>query len=117
MNDLHIVANIPDWAAYLAAALVLFGASLTLLGTWGLVRMKRFYDRVHTPTLGATLGAGGILLAAILYFSILQGKPFLFPVLIAVFMTLTTPVTLIALVRAALYRDRTEGTKNIPRDD
>ena len=41
-------------------------------------------------------------------------------VLIAVFLTVTTPVTLILLARAALFRDRTEapepGEKPVPRD-
>jgi multicomponent K+:H+ antiporter subunit G len=35
-------------------------------------------------------------------------------ILIAVFVTLTTPVTLMLLVRAALYRDRTEGSRDVP---
>lgn len=117
MTDLHIMTQIPEWVTYITAFLVLFGATLTLIGTWGLIKMDRFYERVHAPTLGATLGAGGILIAAIIYFSVLEERLFLFPVLIAVFMTITMPVTLIALVRAALYRDRTEGLGNVPRDD
>jgi multicomponent K+:H+ antiporter subunit G len=34
--------------------------------------------------------------------------------LIAVFTVLTTPVTLILLARAALYRDRREGRGDVP---
>ena len=36
-------------------------------------------------------------------------------VLIALFVTVTTPVTLMLLARAALYRDRSEGSTDIPR--
>jgi multicomponent K+:H+ antiporter subunit G len=35
-------------------------------------------------------------------------------ILIAVFVTLTTPVTLMLVVRAALYRDRAEGSTEVP---
>ena len=34
--------------------------------------------------------------------------------LIAMFVTVTTPVTLTLLARAALYRDRSEGSTEVP---
>lgn len=110
-------ADISLWLACATALLVLLGAFLTLVGTLGLVRLKNFYNRTHAPTLGATLGAGCVLIAAILYFSVVEGKPVFFPILIAVFLTITTPVTLILLCRTALYRDRTEGLQKMPSDD
>lgn len=112
-----LFTDIPLWLSCVTAFLVLFGAGLTLIGTIGLMKLNNFYERTHAPTLGATLGAGGILIAAILYFSVMEARPALFPVLIALFMTLTTPVTLILLSRTALYRDRTEGIKKMPSDD
>ncbi|MPT48406.1 MAG: cation:proton antiporter [Sphingobium sp.] len=108
--------DLPLWAAIIVGFLVLFGSALTLLGTIGLVRLKTFYDRVHAPTLGSTLGTGAILLASMICFSVLQSRPIIHEVLIAVFLTITTPVTLILLARAALYRDRTEGRGNVPAD-
>ncbi|WP_428679373.1 monovalent cation/H(+) antiporter subunit G [Reyranella sp.] len=107
-------ADLPAWAALLASFLVLLGASFTLVGAIGLVRLKTFYDRLHAPSLGATWGAGGILLGSILFFSIQQSRPVLHEVLIAVFLTVTTPVTLMLLGRAALYRDRSEGVADLP---
>ena len=56
-----------------------------------------------------------MLIASILCFSVLKGRPVLHEVLIAVFVTLTTPVTLMLLARAALHRDRVEG--NAPMAD
>lgn len=108
---------LPPWAAGLTAILLVAGATLTLIGTFGLVRFRSFYDRVHAPTLGATLGAGCILSASMIYFSVQQSQLVLHELLIAAFLTVTTPVTLILLGRAALYRDRTEGKKGIPGAD
>ena len=108
--------DLPEWAAWLVAVLVVGGAAITLTGAIGLVRLKSFYDRVHAPTLGATLGMACILAASILCFSVLQSRLVLHEILIGVFVTLTTPVTLILLVRATLYRDRIEGEDVPPHE-
>ncbi|GGC39818.1 hypothetical protein GCM10011504_17790 [Siccirubricoccus deserti] len=107
-------AELPAWAALLAALLLLLGAGLTLTGALGLLRLGTFYERVHAPTLGTTLGIGCVLLASMLFFSVLQTRPVLHEVLIAVFMVVTTPVTMMLLTRAALYRDRREGNDAVP---
>lgn len=106
--------GIPAWAAVLASVLVLLGAAITLIGSIGLLRLGSFYARVHAPTLGATLGMGCIVAGSALYFSVLDARPVVHEILIAVFVTLTTPVTLMLLARAALYRDRTAGSTDVP---
>lgn len=111
------LADLPAWAALLVAFFLLLGSGLTLLGTIGLLQFKSFYERVHAPTLGTTWGAGGILIASIICFSVLQSRPVLHEILIAVFLTVTTPVSLMLLARAALYRDRTEGNGGVPTFD
>jgi multicomponent K+:H+ antiporter subunit G len=47
---------------------------------------------------------------------VLHGRPIFNEVLFGVFLTLTTPITLMLLVRAALYRDREEGSQDVPRE-
>ena len=111
---MNAAANLPAWAALLTALLVLIGAAVTLIGTLGLLRLGNFYARVHAPTLGTTLGMASILAGSALCFSALEARPVVHEILIAVFVTLTTPVTLMLLVRAALYRDRTEGSRDVP---
>ncbi len=108
-------ADLPAWAALLTALFLLVGAGLALIGALGLLRLRSFYERVHAPTLGTTLGTGCVLIASMIFFSALQTRLVLHEVLIAVFVTVTTPVTLTLLVRAALYRDRSEGSDRVPQ--
>lgn len=107
--------ELPPWAALVTAALLFLGAAITLIGSLGLLRLESFYDRIHAPTLGTTLGAGFIVLASMIYFSVLQTRPVLHEILIMVFITVTTPVTLMILVRAAMLRDRLESTQKTKR--
>ena len=107
-------ADLPAWAALTTALLLLLGAGLTLIGSLGLLRLKTFYERVHAPTLGTTLGIGCVLLASILFFSALQTRLVLHELLIGACMVVTTPVTLMLLARAALYRDRRERSDEVP---
>lgn len=108
--------DLPIWAAIIVGVLVLLGASITLIGTLGLLRLDNFYERIHPPTLGSTLGMACILIASMVCFSALQSRPMVHEVLIAIFVTLTTPITLMLLARAALYRDRSEGSTSVPED-
>lgn len=108
--------DLPLWAAIAVGFFVLLGASITLIGVLGLLRLDNFYERVHAPTLGTTMGTMCILLASSICCSTLHTRPMMHEILIAVFVTLTTPVTLMLLARAALYRDRSEGSQAVPDD-
>lgn len=109
MSEIQL-QQLPLWAAILTSALLIFGSGLALIGSIGLLRFKTFYERVHAPTLGSTLGLFTILAASMLYFSVSQTRPVVHEVLIAIFVSTTTPVTFLMLVGAALYRDRFEGS-------
>ena len=108
-------ADLPAWAAVVTALLVLAGASLALIGSIGLLRLKTFYQRVHPPTMGTTLGTGLVLIGSMVFFTVLESRPVLHEILIGAFLTVTTPITLMLLVRAALYRDREEGSDTVPQ--
>jgi multicomponent K+:H+ antiporter subunit G len=95
--------------SYVAGLLVLLGALLVFTGSLGLLTLRTFYERVHPPTMGTTLGTGLMLIGSMLYFSALDARPVLHEALIGIFMTLSTPVTYMLLMRAALQRDRVEG--------
>lgn len=107
-------ASIPLPVAALIGVCLVAGAFLALMGAIGLVRLQSFYERVHAPTLGSSLGMMLILTSSVLYFSTIRGELVLHEILIAVFLTLTTPISLMLIVRAALARDRREGVPGVP---
>src|SRR5688572_11554016 len=98
--------EIPEWLQVAIALIVLAGALITFIGTIGLVRWASFYQRIHAPTLGTSMGAALILLASWLHSTLALGRPVLHEILVLIFILITTPVTLMLLARAALYRDR-----------
>jgi multicomponent K+:H+ antiporter subunit G len=91
--------------AWLVAVLIVAGAAFALIGSIGLLRLSTFYERIHPPTMGTTLGLGLVLLASMLLFSALEARPVIHEIVIAVFVVLTTPVTYMLLVRAARQRE------------
>jgi multicomponent K+:H+ antiporter subunit G len=107
-------AELPVWAALLVAAFLILGAGLTLLGSIGVVRLRSFYERIHAPTLGVSWGTTGTVIASMILFTMLQSRPVVHEILIGIFVTVTTPVTLMLLGRAALYRDRAKRNPDVP---
>ena len=100
---------LPLWAEITVAALVLAGAALALLGSIGLLRLPTFVERVHAPAIIATLATWCVLLATVLMLSLQRQELALQPLLIAVFIAITVPVTSIFLMRASLFRARQAG--------
>lgn len=63
-------AALPLWAEITIAAMVLTGATIALLGSWGLLRLKTYFERVHAPSIIATMGCWCIMHGSIVYFSL-----------------------------------------------
>lgn len=108
------LADVPLWAAIAGSVFILLGAALTLIGTIGLVRLSSFYDRLHAPTLATSWGTGGMVMGSIIIFSAGSERLVLHEILIGIFVTVTTPITLMMLSRATLYRDRSEMNPGVP---
>ena len=98
--------DLPIWIALLVSVPLVTGAALTLIGSIGLLRLPSFYQRIHAPTLGTTLGAGTILVASMLFFTFVESRLVVGEVLIAVFVTATTPISFILLAKATRHRAR-----------
>lgn len=114
MSSIEHAADLPAWAALAVAFFLVVGAGLTLIGTIGFVRLPTFYERIHAPTLGTSWGTGGIVMASMIFFTVLSTRPVVHEILIGIFVTVTTPVTLMLLARATLHRDRAEGNPDVP---
>lgn len=99
------IAQLPGWAALIVSLLLIVGSSIVLIGALGLVRLRTFYQRIHGPAITVSLGAGSLLLASMLYFTVARSRPVVHEMIITVFVLLTAPVVSIMIMRAAVYRD------------
>mgnify|MGYP001547372068 CR=1 FL=1 len=106
------MSEVSPIAEILTAILLVGGAAITLIGSVGLLRLNSFYQRVHAPTLGTTLGTACVALASMVYFSAAEGQLVVHELLIIGFVTVTTPISLMVLVRAAVSRDESENERN-----
>jgi multicomponent K+:H+ antiporter subunit G len=89
---------------------------LTLTGSLGLLRFKRFYSRMHAPTLGNTLGITLVLLSSALVSSALLKRVVVHELLITFFLIVTSPITAILLMQAGLRRDPRRPLANNSHD-
>ncbi|MDZ5456020.1 Na+/H+ antiporter subunit G [Azohydromonas lata] len=94
--------DLPLWAQWLAAALLVLGGGFTLVGALGLLRFGDFFMRLHAPTKATTLGVGGVLLASMVL-GWARGQPALHELLIALFLFITAPVSAQLMALAALH--------------
>ncbi|MDX3893956.1 monovalent cation/H(+) antiporter subunit G [Pusillimonas sp.] len=99
MNDL------PLWVTIPSTLLLVLSGTMTLIGSAGLLRFRRFYSRMHAVTLGNTMGAGCVVLTSVLVASTLAHRPVMHELLIIMFLVIVSPVTAILLMQAALRRD------------
>lgn len=99
------VENLSWWTAVPVAVLLVLGGLITLIGTLGLLRLQSFYQRIHGPAISITLGAGCILVASMVLFTVTQSRLVIHELLISVFVLMTAPVVAMLIMRAAVYRD------------
>ena len=111
---MNAVEALPWWAAVPVIVLLVLGGLITLLGTLGLLRLHHFYQRIHGPAITISLGAGCILLASMLYFTVTQSRLVIHELLISVFVLMTAPVVAMLIMRAAVYRDLRAGRLTDP---
>ncbi len=97
--------DLPAWAALPAGILLIVGGLLVAIGSLGLLRMPTFYARMHPPTMGTTLGTGCVLIASMLVSSAVAGRPVIHEILITLFFVMTTPISAMTLMTAAVSRN------------
>lgn len=107
--------SIPMWADALTAALVVISALAALIGSFGLLRFRSFFQRIHAPTLGTTLGAWGLTIATVVQMSYAGGQLYVHALLVSIFIAATAPVSSLLLMRAAVFRARGRRDPNVPQ--
>ena len=103
-----------SWPEAVVAALLALSGLFVLLSAFGFLRLCSFFLRMHPPALAYTLGSWCVALAGVLYFSQLQGRLVLHPLLIPAVLAVTVPVTTVLLARVSLFRDRLGGAAGTP---
>lgn len=86
---------------WIVAILILFGTAMSLLSSFGLIRLPDVYNRAHATTKSATLGILSILLGAFIYFLYMHGVTSIRLLLGIVFVFLTAPVAGHLIIRSA----------------
>lgn len=109
--------DFPLWLSLIISALIVLSGIVSLIGTIGLVRLKHFYSRMHAPTLGNTLGVFSMLVACSLVASFTTQKLLIYPLIISVLLVVTSPVTAILLMRAAIKRELAERRATYAPDE
>lgn len=90
----------------LITAALIIGGTFALIGSYGLLRLKDPFQRLHAPTKGSTLGVGAVLVAsALAHLARGQGASW-HEGLVTLFIFLTAPLTALYLARVHLHRTK-----------
>ncbi len=101
---------------FISAVLILFGATIALVGSIGLARFPDIFMRLHGPTKATTLGVGSVLLGTIVFLLLEGEKGAIRELLITIFLFLTAPVSAHLLAKAALHR-RCHSKCELPHEE
>lgn len=99
MSDLPLVMEI------IISLLLVIAGVFALTGSLGLLRLADFYSRIHAPTLGNTLASFCVVLAIILTSFFTEHKFVAHTLLVSFFLIITSPITAMLLMRAAIKRE------------
>lgn len=101
--------QLPLWVEIVVSVFALLAGLVAVIAASGVLRLNSFFARVHAPALVTTVGIWCIMIAALVFFAAKQGNFQADIFLIGLFISVTTPVTTIFLMRAALFRARQRG--------
>ena len=92
-------------AEILVALLIVIGSTFALIGSFGLIKLPDLATRLHGPTKATTLGVGAVLIASMIYFTVLEGDFSFHELVITLFLFLTAPLTANFIAKAYLARN------------
>ncbi|MFZ3582381.1 Na+/H+ antiporter subunit G [Loktanella sp. DJP18] len=100
----------------IVAGLLLVGAILTLVGSFGLLKLSDPVSRLHAPTVASTLGVGTLLLAS-MFDGFASGAPSLHEMLVMAFLFVTAPISAHFMAKVHLHRCGDLGDVPEPPND
>lgn len=94
---------VPYTLDVLVSVLLIIGLFFLLTGTFGLIRLRDVYARMHATSKSTTFGVVGMVLAALFYLRYLGLSSGLKEFVIVIFLFLTAPVGAHMIARAAYH--------------
>jgi multicomponent K+:H+ antiporter subunit G len=108
------MSAVPFWTQAIVAVLLVASGLFVAISAIGILRLRDFFLRLHPPSLAYTFGTWTVTLAGIIYFSAIESRLVLHPLLIIIVLSITVPVTTMLLARVALFRRRVAGAADAP---
>lgn len=85
------------------------GGIFGVVGSFGLIKLEDAMQRLHAPTKATTLGVGGVLIASMLYFLLVDHHLSFHELLITLFLLITAPITAHFMAQTYLRLHRAES--------
>ena len=105
---------LPAWIEVPVAILDALSGLILMVSSIAYQRRPGFVMRWHPPALAYTFATWCVAIAAALYFSVLENRAVLHPLLVPVLLAITVPVTTVLLMRTALFRKRLAKHDGVP---
>jgi len=99
-----MMPDLPAWAALIISLLLVVAGFFAVTGSLGLLRLPNFYSRIHAPTLANTLAAFCLVVSILIMASFVEHRFVAHSLLVSFFLIITSPVTAMLLMRAAIKR-------------
>lgn len=104
-----MTAELPLWVEIVASVFIVLSGLITLIGNYGFLSLASFRYRIHSPTLGNSLGLWFLMCASVLISFVLGDRLFLHEIIVVAFIFLTSPISWTLLMRSyILHRAREE---------
>ena len=89
----------------LISAFLVIAGVFGLVGSYGLIKLDDPMARLHAPTKATTLGVGGVLIASMLFFSVVLGQLSFHEFMVTLFLFLTAPITAHFIAKAHIHQN------------
>lgn len=97
-------------AEIIVSIFLVIGGIFGLVGSFGLLKLEDPMQRLHAPTKATTLGVGGVLIASMLWFLLVEGRFSFHELLITLFLFITAPIVAQFIAKAHMHRHESPDT-------